>query len=89
MKEIKKNDDEELKEKEIRLKRQNIIDSVIVRVMKARKIENYNQLLEDVTRQIKMFLAQPAMIEQRIESLIEKEFLKRDDDDETKFIYLP
>lgn len=76
-------------DKEIRLERQNIIDAVIVRIMKARKTEKHNQLLEDVMRQISNFLPQPQMIKQRIESLIEREYLKRDDNDRAKYIYLP
>jgi hypothetical protein len=86
---LKKTEDEQEDEKNIRLERQNIIDAVIVRIMKARKTEKFNQLLEDVIKQINMFLPQPAMIKQRIESLIEREYLKRDDSDKTKFIYLP
>ena len=41
-KETKKTEKEEKEEKDIRLERQNIIDAVIVRVMKARKTEKYN-----------------------------------------------
>lgn len=57
--------------------------------MKARKTEKHNQLLEDVLRQINIFMPQPQMIKQRIESLIEREYLKRDDADRSKYIYLP
>ena len=69
--------------------RKNIIDAVIVRIMKARKTEKHNQLLEDVIKQISLFLAQPPMIKERIESLIEREYLKRDDNDRSKYIYMP
>jgi hypothetical protein len=74
---------------EIDIERRNIIDAVVVRIMKARKTEKHNQLLEDVLRQITIFMPQPQMIKQRIESLIEREYLKRDDDDRSKYIYLP
>ena len=47
--------------------------------MKARKTEKHNQLMEDVIKQISIFLPQPQMIKQRIESLIEREYLKRDE----------
>jgi cullin 3 len=76
-------------DKEIRMERQNIIDAVIVRIMKARKTEKHNQLMEDVIKQISIFLPQPQMIKQRIESLIEREYLKRDEADRAKYIYLP
>jgi hypothetical protein len=45
--------------------------------------------MEDVIRQITIFMAQPQMIKQRIESLIEREYLKRDESDRSKYIYLP
>ena len=45
--------------------------------------------MEDVIRQISIFMAQPQMIKQRIESLIEREYLKRDDADRGRYIYLP
>lgn len=51
-----KTETEKVDDKEIRQERQNIIDAVIVRVMKARKTEKHNQLLEDVMRQITIFL---------------------------------
>jgi hypothetical protein len=69
--------------------RKNIIDAVVVRVMKARKTEKHNQLIEDVIRQISLFAPQPQMIKQRIESLIEREYLKREEADRSKYIYLP
>ena len=57
------------------MERQNIIDAVIVRIMKARKTEKHTQLMEDVIKQISIFRPQPQMIKQRIESLIEREYL--------------
>lgn len=69
--------------------RMNILDAVIVRIMKARKTEKHIQLIEDVIKQVTMFLPQPAWIKARIESLIEREYLKRDDNDRAKYIYLP
>jgi hypothetical protein len=57
--------------------------------MKARKTEKKLELETNVMKQIIMFVPDPAMIKQRIESLIEREYLKRDDTDRTKFIYLP
>ena len=80
---------EQADDKEIKMERQNIIDAVIVRIMKARKTEKHNQLIEDVIKQISIFMPQPQMIKQRIESLIEREYLKRDDGDRAKYIYLP
>jgi hypothetical protein len=71
------------------MERQNIIDAAIVRIMKSRKTEKHVQLMEEVIRQISVFKPQPQMIKERIESLIEREYLKRDDADRTIYIYLP
>jgi hypothetical protein len=65
------------------------MDAVIVRIMKARKTEKFSQLTEDVMKQVTMFLPQPPWIKQRIESLVERDYLKRDETDRTKYIYLP
>jgi hypothetical protein len=69
--------------------RQNIVDAVIVRIMKARKTLKHNDLVENVIKQVSMFLPQPKMIKERIESLIERDYLKRDDADRNLYIYLP
>lgn len=45
-----KTETEKMDDKEIRLERQNIIDAVIVRIMKARKTDKHTQLMEDVMR---------------------------------------
>ncbi|PCJ22547.1 MAG: hypothetical protein COA94_09020 [Rickettsiales bacterium] len=63
--------------------------SVFIVTLKARKEEKYNPLLEEVFRQIQMFRPQPKMIKERIESLIEREYLKRDENDRSRYIYLP
>jgi hypothetical protein len=57
--------------------------------MKARKSEMHNDLSIEVTKQINNFVAQPSLIKQRIKSLIERDILKRDDDNRAKYIYLP
>ncbi len=66
-----------------------VIDAMVVRVMKARKTETYNNLVNEVIRQIKIFQAQPGMIKKRIENLIEREYMERDKKEKTKFIYKP
>ena len=66
-----------------------IIDAVIVRIMKARKVEIHNDLITSVIKQITMFQAQPPMIKKRIESLIERDYLERDESTRGKYIYKP
>ena len=54
------------------------IDAAIVRIMKARKQEEHNNLIAEVTKQLTpRFLPNPAIIKKRIESLIERDFLER------------
>ena len=57
--------------------------------MKAQKSYKYQQLLNDVIRNITMFKAEPPMIKEQIEVLIRDEYMKRDENDRTRLIYLP
>jgi len=69
--------------------RRHLIEAAIVRVMKARRRLTLNDLVAEVTRQLsKRFSPQPVVIKKRIESLIEREFIERDDDDRTYFSYI-
>lgn len=45
--------------------------------------------MTQVMKSITIFMPQPQMIKMRIESLIEREYMKRDENDKTLFIYLP
>lgn len=64
--------------------RTNIIDAAIVRTMKASKSLDHNNLIAEVTRQVtKRFHPSVSHIKKRIESLIEREFLKRSDNRNT------
>lgn len=66
-----------------------VVDANVVRIMKARKVLMYQDLLKDVMTQITLFRAQPGDVKKRIESLIEREYLERDPDNKAKFIYKP
>lgn len=55
--------------------------------MKARKTLSHNQLMSELFEQLK-FAMKPADIKKRIESLIDREYLKRDDSDSKTYIYL-
>ena len=67
-------------DQEIQKERAMIIDAVCVRIMKSRKVETHQELMNAIVRQITMFNAQPVMVKKRIESLIEREYLERDKD---------
>ena len=64
-----------------------LIDAVLVRIMKARKTILHQQLIPQVLEQVKV-PAQPSDIKQRIESLIEREYMERDGKDRTRYNYL-
>ena len=65
------------------------VDACIVRVMKSRRTLSYNDLLDEVVRQLsRLFLPQPALVKSRIEDLITRGYLKRNDDNRSLFDYI-
>jgi cullin 1 len=64
------------------------IEAAIVRVMKGRKILQHQQLVAEVVEQLTLFRPNPKSIKQRIENLIEREFLERDPDNPNLYKYL-
>ena len=59
--------------------RKHMLEAAIVRVMKARKTMDHAGLTAEVLRQVSTrFSAQPQAIKQRIEGLIERDYLERD-----------
>lgn len=63
------------------------IDAAVVRIMKARKTIDHRALIGEVLAQLK-FPAQSADIKKRIESLIEREYMERLENDRSKYKYL-
>jgi cullin 3 len=69
--------------------RKHEIEACIVRIMKARKHMQHNQLVAEVVDQLnKRFQPSPIVIKKRIEGLIEREYMKRADQDRKLYIYL-
>jgi cullin 3 len=69
--------------------RKHEIEAAIVRIMKARKIINHNNLVAETIEQLsKRFKAQPTAIKAKIEALIEREYIKRDANDKTSYSYV-
>ena len=65
------------------------IEAAIVRVMKSRRVLGHNLLVGEVTKMLnKRFVPEMGMVKQRIESLIEREFLERDAEDRRKYRYI-
>lgn len=68
--------------------RKYTIDSFIVRVSKTKKIITHTELIAEVMAKCTTFKATPGMIKAQIESLIQREFLKRDDASTDTYIYI-
>jgi cullin 3 len=57
------------------------IEAAVVRVMKARKTLNHNNLVSEVIQQLSSrFSPSPLMVKQRIENLIDRDYLDRDNE---------
>ena len=63
------------------------MDAALVRVMKARKKMNYNDLRLEIVTLMRTFKPDDALIKKRIDSLIERDYLEKDKDDENQIIY--
>lgn len=69
--------------------RKYAIEAAIVRIMKARKTMAHIKLVEEVQRQLMVyFKPEPKIIKRRIEDLITREYLERDDKDASLYKYL-
>jgi len=69
--------------------RKHEIEAAVVRIMKARKKLNHNVLVTEVIEQLKSrFTPSPVIIKKRIESLIEREYLARSNEDRKVYTYL-
>ncbi|XP_073226493.1 cullin-1 [Cicer arietinum] len=69
--------------------RRYAIDASIVRIMKSRKVLNYQQLVMECVEQLgRMFKPDVKAIKKRIEDLISRDYLERDKDNANLFKYL-
>lgn len=58
-----------------------MIDAFITRVMKSKKELSFNDLVSTILQLSTMFKPQPAMIKERVEDLILRDYLKRSEKD--------
>ncbi|KAH9983287.1 Cullin-4B [Russula compacta] len=69
--------------------RKHYLDAAIVRVMKARKQLTYEQIkFETIEAVGRHFAPDVTSIKQRIDGLVEQEYLRRDDEDRNLFFYV-
>lgn len=65
------------------------MDLVIVRIMKSRNVVPHNELMEEVGKQLAhLFIVERRPFTQRIDSLIERGYMLRDENDRTKYHYV-
>lgn len=74
---------------QITQERKQVLDAVIVRIMKSRRTVFHRELIAEVMRQVQNFRPQPPLIKAQIEGLIEREYLERDKVNSSVYIYLP
>ena len=64
------------------------IEASIVRIMKSRKRLNHNLLVSEVVNQLRHFKPLPKTIKKKIEHLIERDYLARDETEVNFYNYL-
>lgn len=74
--------------KKIEEDRSFMIDAAIVRIMKARKVLPHTELMSEVFQQLMLFKPEPTQVRKRIEALIEREYLERNENDSKMYNYL-
>jgi len=74
--------------KQVEEDRSTTIEASIVRIMKARKTLKHKDLQASVLSQLAFFKPKPRDIKKRIESLIEREYLERDPQNQNLYKYL-
>ena len=81
----------ELEEAQITKRYQdNILQATLTRIMKSRigQKTTHVWLINEASKQIDLFRAQPQQIKENIEKLIEKNIMKRDEKDRTCYEYI-
>ncbi|KAI0059900.1 Cullin-4B [Artomyces pyxidatus] len=69
--------------------RKHYLDAAIVRIMKARKRMTYEQIKTETIDAVKKhFVPDVSSIKQRVDSLVEQDYIKRDEDDRNVFVYV-
>ena len=70
--------------------RKLLIESALVRIMKSRRVLSHNELVSECIKLLQQrFVPQPLQIKSRIESLIERDYLARQESDRRSYTYIP
>jgi len=80
--------DQAFNTKKVEEDRSIAIEAAIVRIMKARKTLQHQQLLSEVLAQLSFFSPNPRVVKKRIEALIDREYLERSADNTGVYNYL-
>jgi CRISPR/Cas system-associated endonuclease Cas1 len=68
--------------------REIVVDTQLVRLMKSRQLMKHHELVQDCIKMITIFKPDVNFIKKRIESLIEREYLRRDELDLNTYSYV-
>ena len=69
--------------------RKDLVDCALVRIAKRHYTISHKELLSEVMGQFTLFQPQTALIELQLESLVLREYLKREKSDPTIYTYIP
>lgn len=84
-----KNKEDENMIKNIEESRKYQIEAAIIRIMKNRKTLDHNTLIEETTKYLSSyFIPSPLVIKKRIEALMEREYIRRQDENHKAYDYL-
>ncbi|XP_017126436.1 cullin-4A [Drosophila elegans] len=81
------NEEQKATEERVFQDRQYQIDAAIVRIMKMRKTLSHNLLITELFNQL-TFPVKPADLKKRIESLIDRDYMERDKDNQNQYNYV-
>ena len=73
--------------KNMEMNRGYLLDATIVRIMKSSKLLTHNKLIQIIIEQTKNFTPEISLIKRRIESLIDRDYLERENEN-TSYRYI-